>query len=160
MTCRRILMPLRWSARCLRRTPRSACFPGRSPKERIPLAVRQIGPSFARIDGRRRGDRSGFRGRKLARLIGEWTDRGPDRKGETQMQTSRSLMTTEELAAALGDANLRIFDCTTYLEPLPPGSDSPYAAVLAGTPSRPATFRRRLSICRASFPTPRRNCAS
>ena len=45
------------------------------------------------------------------------------------MQTSRSLMTTEELAAALGDANLRIFDCTTYLEPLPPGSDSPYAAV-------------------------------
>ena len=45
------------------------------------------------------------------------------------MQTSRSLMTTEELAAALGETSLRIFDCTTYLEPLPPGSDSPYAAV-------------------------------
>ena len=45
------------------------------------------------------------------------------------MQSSRSLITTETLAAELGEANLRIFDCTTYLEPLPPGSDSPYAAV-------------------------------
>jgi thiosulfate/3-mercaptopyruvate sulfurtransferase len=45
------------------------------------------------------------------------------------MQTSRSLVTTEQLAAELGDANLRIFDCTTYLEPLPAGSEAPYAAV-------------------------------
>jgi thiosulfate/3-mercaptopyruvate sulfurtransferase len=45
------------------------------------------------------------------------------------MQASRSLMTTEQLAAALGKADLRIYDCTTYLEPLPPGSESPYAAV-------------------------------
>src|SRR5262245_38487292 len=45
------------------------------------------------------------------------------------MQTSRSLVTTDELAAELGDANLRVYDCTTYLEPLPPGSEAPYAAV-------------------------------
>ena len=47
-------------------------FPWKEPKERIPLAVRQIRfvPSRASA-GRRRGDRSGFRGRKLACLIGE-----------------------------------------------------------------------------------------
>jgi thiosulfate/3-mercaptopyruvate sulfurtransferase len=45
------------------------------------------------------------------------------------MQATRSLVTTEELAAELGDASLRIFDCTTYLEPLPAGSGAPYAAV-------------------------------
>ncbi|TDM68496.1 sulfurtransferase, partial [Lactobacillus crispatus] len=39
------------------------------------------------------------------------------------------LITTAELAAALGEPNLRVFDCTTYLEPTPPGSDSPYLAV-------------------------------
>lgn len=42
---------------------------------------------------------------------------------------ARLLVTTDELAAALGDPKLRVFDCTTYLEPLPPGSDAPYAAV-------------------------------
>jgi thiosulfate/3-mercaptopyruvate sulfurtransferase len=41
----------------------------------------------------------------------------------------RSLITTEQLAAGIGQANLRVFDCTTYLEPMPPGSDAPYAAV-------------------------------
>lgn len=45
------------------------------------------------------------------------------------MQSSRSLVTTQELAAELGDTNLRIYDCTTYLEPLPAGSEAPYAAV-------------------------------
>ena len=34
-----------------------------------------------------------------------------------------------QLAAALGQPDLRIYDCTTYLEPTPPGSDDPYIAV-------------------------------
>lgn len=42
---------------------------------------------------------------------------------------AKLLVTTDDLAAALGDPALRVFDCTTYLEPLPPGSDAPYAAV-------------------------------
>jgi thiosulfate/3-mercaptopyruvate sulfurtransferase len=45
------------------------------------------------------------------------------------MPVTRPLMTTEELAAALGETGMRVFDCTTYLEPLPPGSEAPYAAV-------------------------------
>ncbi|UWU70986.1 sulfurtransferase [Bradyrhizobium sp. NC92] len=39
------------------------------------------------------------------------------------------LITTEQLAAILGDPNLRLYDCTTYNEPVPPGSDVPYRAV-------------------------------
>jgi len=38
-------------------------------------------------------------------------------------------VTTAELAASLGQPDLRIFDCTTYLEYQPPGSDMPYVAV-------------------------------
>ena len=41
----------------------------------------------------------------------------------------RSLITTEQLAAEFGQPNLRIYDCTTYLEPMPAGSDAPYTAV-------------------------------
>jgi thiosulfate/3-mercaptopyruvate sulfurtransferase len=40
-----------------------------------------------------------------------------------------SLITTEQLAARLGDPNLRIYDCTTYLEPTTQVSDVPYRAV-------------------------------
>ncbi|MFL5197197.1 MAG: sulfurtransferase, partial [Microvirga sp.] len=39
------------------------------------------------------------------------------------------LITTGQLAAQLGDPNLRLYDCTTYNEPVPPGSDVPYRAV-------------------------------
>ncbi|WP_315836230.1 sulfurtransferase [Bradyrhizobium prioriisuperbiae] len=39
------------------------------------------------------------------------------------------LIATAELATALGRPGLRVFDCTTYLEPTPPGSDAPYLAV-------------------------------
>src|SRR6266702_3578251 len=39
------------------------------------------------------------------------------------------LITTEQLAAQLGDPHLRLYDCTTYNEPVPPGSDVPYRAV-------------------------------
>ena len=45
------------------------------------------------------------------------------------MRDPKSLITTEQLAAALGQPDLRIYDCTTYLEPTPPGSDDPYIAV-------------------------------
>jgi thiosulfate/3-mercaptopyruvate sulfurtransferase len=40
-----------------------------------------------------------------------------------------SLITTEQLASMLGHPDLRIYDCTTYNEPVPPGSDVPYRAV-------------------------------
>jgi thiosulfate/3-mercaptopyruvate sulfurtransferase len=39
------------------------------------------------------------------------------------------LISTDELAAAIDQPNLRIFDCTTCLEPPPPSSDAPYQAV-------------------------------
>ena len=45
------------------------------------------------------------------------------------MREPNVLISTEALARDLGDGNLRIFDCTTYLEPPPPGSDDPYVAV-------------------------------
>ena len=39
------------------------------------------------------------------------------------------LISTVELAGILDRPNLRLFDCTTYLEPAPKGSDAPYIAV-------------------------------
>src|SRR5215475_10714821 len=46
--------------------------------------------------------------------------------------TARSeLISTAELADLLGQSNLRVFDCTTRLEYLPPGSDAPYKVVPA-----------------------------
>lgn len=42
---------------------------------------------------------------------------------------STGIITTAELAAARDRPGLRVFDCTTYLEPTPPGSDAPYLAV-------------------------------
>src|ERR1700754_4152128 len=39
------------------------------------------------------------------------------------------LISTTELNSILGAANLRLFDCTTYLEPAPAGSSDPYNAV-------------------------------
>ena len=39
------------------------------------------------------------------------------------------LISTVELAGILAAPNLRLFDCTTYLEPTPEGSDVPYIAV-------------------------------
>ncbi|MEA2819798.1 MAG: thiosulfate/3-mercaptopyruvate sulfurtransferase [Bradyrhizobium sp.] len=50
------------------------------------------------------------------------------------MRDPQALISTEQLAACLGQPNLRIYDCTTYLEPSPPGSDDPYVAV----PGRPS----------------------
>lgn len=45
------------------------------------------------------------------------------------MSQPTALITTDQLAAILGGPNLRLYDCTTYNEPVPPGSDVPYRAV-------------------------------
>ena len=45
------------------------------------------------------------------------------------MRDGDILISTEQLAGALGQPGLRIFDCTTYLEPPPPGADVPYMPV-------------------------------
>jgi thiosulfate/3-mercaptopyruvate sulfurtransferase len=45
------------------------------------------------------------------------------------MRDAQALIGTERLASALSEPDLRIYDCTTYLEPTPAGSDDPYIAV-------------------------------
>lgn len=45
------------------------------------------------------------------------------------MRDPQALVDTQNLSAALGDPDLRVFDCTTYLDRLPSGSDQPYNAV-------------------------------
>jgi len=45
------------------------------------------------------------------------------------MAGRNGLVTTAELAGLLGRPELRLFDCTTYLEPAPAGSSVPYLAV-------------------------------
>jgi thiosulfate/3-mercaptopyruvate sulfurtransferase len=45
------------------------------------------------------------------------------------MSGHSGLITTTELAGQFGLPNLRLFDCTTYLEPAPEGSGVPYLAV-------------------------------
>jgi thiosulfate/3-mercaptopyruvate sulfurtransferase len=45
------------------------------------------------------------------------------------MRDPRALIDTNTLATSLGDPSLRVFDCTTYLEPTPAGSAEPYIAV-------------------------------
>ena len=46
-----------------------------------------------------------------------------------RMRDPDALISTDDLAARLGRPDLRVYDCTTYLEPTPPGSDDPYAVV-------------------------------
>jgi thiosulfate/3-mercaptopyruvate sulfurtransferase len=45
------------------------------------------------------------------------------------MPAGNDLITTAELAGILRSPDLRLFDCTTYLEPAPEGSPLPYLAV-------------------------------
>jgi len=45
------------------------------------------------------------------------------------MREPNALISTDALARDLSRGDLRVFDCTTYLEPPPPGSDDPYIAV-------------------------------
>ena len=49
--------------------------------------------------------------------------------GGRHMNQPASLLTTAQLAAMLGQADLRIYDCTTYLDPAPQGSNMPYLVV-------------------------------
>lgn len=42
------------------------------------------------------------------------------------MRDPDSLISTEALAGILGQADVRIYDCTTYNNPAPPGVDAPY----------------------------------
>jgi thiosulfate/3-mercaptopyruvate sulfurtransferase len=50
------------------------------------------------------------------------------------MRDPHALVTTDQLAAMLGDPNLRLYDCTTTTVPPPPGVDAPYVAV-SGRPA-------------------------
>jgi thiosulfate/3-mercaptopyruvate sulfurtransferase len=50
-----------------------------------------------------------------------------------EYQHPEALVQTDWLAAHLGDANLRVFDCTTHLLPADPGTDAPYR-VVSGRP--------------------------
>lgn len=45
------------------------------------------------------------------------------------MRDSKPLVSTADLAAMLGRSEVRVFDCTTYLEPPEPGSAQPYSVV-------------------------------
>ena len=45
------------------------------------------------------------------------------------MSGRNELISTAELAEILDQPDLRLFDCTTYLEPAPEGSNVPYIAV-------------------------------
>src|SRR5712671_2247187 len=45
------------------------------------------------------------------------------------MREPKALISTAQLASALDQPDLRIYDCTTYLEPTPAGSEDPYIAV-------------------------------
>jgi len=45
------------------------------------------------------------------------------------MRDPDALISTDDLAARLGRPDLRVYDCTTYLEPAAPGSDDPYTVV-------------------------------
>lgn len=45
------------------------------------------------------------------------------------MRDPQALMSAEQLTNILGQSSLRVYDCTTYLETPPPGSDDPYVAV-------------------------------
>jgi thiosulfate/3-mercaptopyruvate sulfurtransferase len=77
------------------------------------------------------------------------------------MREPQALNTPTQLHAALGQADLRIYDGTTYLEPPPPGSDDPYVAVPVAPRTRPRTFPEATSwTCRVSSPISRRGCAS
>jgi thiosulfate/3-mercaptopyruvate sulfurtransferase len=45
------------------------------------------------------------------------------------MRDANAIISTEALAALLGQPNVRVYDCTTYNNPPPPGVDEPYIPV-------------------------------
>src|SRR5262245_65493126 len=48
---------------------------------------------------------------------------------EDDMRDPQALISTEQLAGTLSEPDLRLYDCTTYLEPTPAGSEDPYTPV-------------------------------
>ena len=77
------------------------------------------------------------------------------------MSQTASVITTEQLASILGDPNLRLYDCTTYNEPVPPGSDVPYRAVPGDKTFEAGHIPGPIfSTCKASSPTPLRSNSS
>jgi hypothetical protein len=72
---------------------------------------------------------------------------------ELAMRDPNGIISTEALAALLGQPSLRVYDCTTYNNPPPPGVDEPYIPV----PGL-ATFREAhipvltFWTCRVNFP--------
>ena len=48
---------------------------------------------------------------------------------EATLRDPRALISTDQLEAIRSQPNVRVYDCTTYLEPTPAGSDDPYIAV-------------------------------
>jgi thiosulfate/3-mercaptopyruvate sulfurtransferase len=44
------------------------------------------------------------------------------------MRDPNALVSTEQLAGLLGQQHVRVYDCTTYLDPTPAGSSEPYIA--------------------------------
>ena len=47
----------------------------------------------------------------------------------TTLRDPDALISTDDLATRLGQPGLRVYDCTTYLDPPDPGSDDPYKVV-------------------------------
>jgi thiosulfate/3-mercaptopyruvate sulfurtransferase len=45
------------------------------------------------------------------------------------MRDPQALISTDQLEAIRSQSHVRVYDCTTYLEPTPAGSDDPYIAV-------------------------------
>jgi thiosulfate/3-mercaptopyruvate sulfurtransferase len=45
------------------------------------------------------------------------------------MRDPNAVISTDELAAVLHQADVRVYDCTTYNNPPPPGVDQPYIPV-------------------------------
>ncbi len=78
------------------------------------------------------------------------------------MSGRNGLISTAELADILRQADLRLFDCTTYLEPAPEGSSAcPISPCPGGTLLKPGIFRgQTFWICRASSPIPAPSFAS
>lgn len=48
---------------------------------------------------------------------------------KTTLRDPRALISTDQLETIRSQPNVRIYDCTTYLEPTPAGSEDPYIAV-------------------------------
>jgi thiosulfate/3-mercaptopyruvate sulfurtransferase len=54
---------------------------------------------------------------------------GEPQREDRNMRDPQALISTEQLETMLGQSHLRIYDCTTYLEPAPANSGEPYLPV-------------------------------